>query len=207
MDECSRQPAPLPDALDRAAQKAQLRQSLLTRRASIDQEARAHAEAIIASCLLDFCRKTRKNPDQTVIAGYWPIRDELDPRPALFRLEQAGFILALPAIDGQNLNFRRYRSRDLLVKGRFGTSEPGPDQASLIPDILLVPLVGFDRHCHRLGYGAGFYDRALAGFGDEKPMTVGLAFEGQYLPELPVETHDQPLDYVLSEGDLRRRTV
>jgi 5-formyltetrahydrofolate cyclo-ligase len=120
-------------------------------------------------------------------------------------LEQAGFSLALPVIAGESLLFRRYRTGDSLVAGRFNTFEPAPDCETVTPACVLVPLVAFDGQCQRLGYGAGFYDRMLAGFGAARPLTLGLAYECQYLAELPVDGHDQPLDLVLTESDLRRR--
>ena len=88
-----------------------------------------------------------------------------------------------------------------------GLREPFGDAPEIQPAAMIVPLSAFDRRGHRIGYGAGFYDRMLAGFGAAPPLTLGLAYECQYLAELPVDGHDQPLDLVLTESDLRRRRV
>lgn len=205
-------PAP-PDGPDASpsARKSALRRLALQKRAALGGQEREAASHVIAARLAEWLPdilKTRNIPSHPpILAGYWPIRDEVDPRPAMHALEQAGFALVLPAIVHDQLVFRRYCSADSLVKGPFNTLEPGPDQPALNPDIMLVPLVGFDSGGNRLGYGAGFYDRAQAGFGGRRPLTIGLAFECQLLPDLPVEPHDQPLDGVLTERDLRLGTV
>jgi 5-formyltetrahydrofolate cyclo-ligase len=188
-----------------ADQKTEIRRLALARRRQLSDSGRIAASQRIGERVLDLISTEYSANPHIIVAGYWPIRDELDPRLAMQALEQAGFSLALPVIAGQSLRFRRYRTGDLLVAGRFNTFEPAPDCETVTPACVLVPLVAFDGQCQRLGYGAGFYDRMLAGFGAARPLTLGLAYECQYLAELPVDGHDQPLDLVLTESDLRRR--
>jgi 5-formyltetrahydrofolate cyclo-ligase len=133
------------------------------------------------------------------VAGYWPIRSEIDPRPLMSAL---GLLSALPIIDGPGLplRFRTWRPGDPVQPGRLGTSEPGPDAAELVPDLVLVPLLAFDRRRHRLGYGAGFYDRTLAALRANGPvLAVGVAFAAQEVPDVPIDSWDEPLDLVLTE--------
>ena len=188
-----------------ADQKSRLRQLALARRSNLPDAVRLNASRQIGQAVVNLFSTEFADRPRTIVAGYWPIRDEVDPRFAMQALEQAGFSLALPAIAGDRLRFHRYRTGDPLVPGRFKTLEPAPETPIVIPDFVLVPLVAFDTECQRLGYGAGFYDRTLAGMDPARPLTVGLACECQLIPELPVDDHDQPLDLVLTESDLRRR--
>ena len=99
-----------------------------------------------------------------VVAGYSPIRSELDPAPLMQKLAAGGARLALPVITarGQSLRFRVWHPGDRLLPGPLGILEPSPAAAEIVPDIVLVPLAAFDRTGHRIGYGAGHYDRTLA---------------------------------------------
>ena len=138
----------------------------------------------------------------TVVSGYWPMGDEMDPRPLLAALADAGCALALPALrgPGQALDFRAWAPGDPLVPAAFGTSEPAADKALLQPKVLLVPLLAFDRAGYRLGYGGGFYDRSLAFLrsrGDT--LAVGLAYAAQEVAEVPRDRNDQRLDGLVTE--------
>lgn len=178
--------------------KQQLRRDCLTRRDQLDPALRAAAaEALVA--------RMPALPAGAAIAGYWPIRSEIDPRPLMHHLAAVGHILALPAVatDGVTLQFRRYTPGMALEPASFGLSVP-PEAAGLVdPDVLLVPLAGFDRTGHRLGYGAGHYDRALAQLISVRPrFTIGLAFAAQAVDAVPAEPHDRPLDAILTEAGL-----
>ncbi|MEX2642553.1 MAG: 5-formyltetrahydrofolate cyclo-ligase [Acetobacterales bacterium] len=139
-----------------------------------------------------------------VVAGFWPIGDEIDVRPTLVRLAASGWDCALPVTPppGQPLGFRRWRHGDAMVRGRFGTSEPGPEAAILVPTLLIVPLLAFDRRGGRIGYGAGYYDRTLAALRKAQPtLTVGAAYALQEIERVPVDERDQPLDWVVTEKE------
>ncbi len=146
-----------------------------------------------------------------VVSGYSPIRSEIDPRPLMLKLAGHGALLALPAITarGQSLTFRAWSSSDRLLLGPLGILEPSPAAAEVVPDIVLVPLAAFDRVGHRIGYGAGHYDRTLQHLRKLKPIvTIGLAFAIQKVDEVPALAHDVPLDYVITEAqafDFRSR--
>jgi 5-formyltetrahydrofolate cyclo-ligase len=145
-------------------------------------------------------------PRGKIIAGYWPLGDEIDPRPTLVALGEAGGQMALPAVAGQGmvLIFRGWRNGDALESGPFGTAHP-PARAPIVdPDTLLLPLIAFDAGGNRLGYGAGYYDRTVAALRRQRKMlVVGIAYDEQEVSEVPVGPHDQRLDGVITD----RRTL
>lgn len=136
------------------------------------------------------------------IAGFWPLGSEIDVRIAMFDLSRHGHALCLPTIEekDQPLLFKHYESGDELQKGMFGTLEPSLDAPKVIPDIILVPLLAFDEYGHRLGYGGGYYDRTVSLINGQKAvLTIGLAFAGQQVRQVPSEAHDMKLDYIITE--------
>ncbi len=144
-------------------------------------------------------------PDQ-VVAGYWPMAGEADVRPLLEALARRGCPVVLPAVvaKDQPLLFRRWHPGMPLEAGRHGTFHPPPHSPALRPDLLLMPLLAFDRRGGRLGYGGGYYDRTLAALRGERPATaVGIAYAAQEMDALPHEPHDQRLDWVVTETSAR----
>ncbi|MBE1236067.1 5-formyltetrahydrofolate cyclo-ligase [Phaeovibrio sulfidiphilus] len=142
-----------------------------------------------------------------VVAGYWPIPGEVDPRPLMRALEDRGYRLALPVIrdPGSSLGFRAWTFGDILEAGPCGALEPPATAQAVVPDHVLVPLLGFDRTGGRLGQGGGYYDRtleALAGAGGQEVRTLGLAFSCQQVEGLPMEPHDRRLEAVATECGL-----
>lgn len=140
-----------------------------------------------------------------VVAFYWPVRREFDPRRFVERLRAAGTIAALPVVARRDrpLEFRRWEPDAAMAVGPFGIPEPAAGPA-LRPDALLVPLVGFDAHNFRLGYGAGYYDLTLAEFA-AKPLTIGLGFELGRLATIDPQPHDVPLDFIVTEAGVQPR--
>ncbi|WP_134680097.1 5-formyltetrahydrofolate cyclo-ligase [Paracoccus ravus] len=137
---------------------------------------------------------------ERVLAGYWPMRDEADPRPAM---QQHRGPLCLPVVPGPAvpLVFRRFDGR--LEKGVFGTSHPPLDAGEMTPEVLIVPLAGFDRTGHRLGYGGGYYDRTLHQLRQGGPvLAIGLAFAVQELSAIPDETTDERLDMIVTDREI-----
>jgi 5-formyltetrahydrofolate cyclo-ligase len=141
-----------------------------------------------------------------VVAGYWPIRDELDCKPILTRLMDSGQPVCLPVVMGEELPLalRLWRDGEALYPAGLGTLAPEDGAPLVEPDVVLMPLLGFDRSGTRLGYGGGYYDRTLAGLG-RRPVLVGLAFAEQALDvDIPREPHDVPLDLVVTEEGVTR---
>lgn len=139
----------------------------------------------------------------TVVAGYMPMRSEIDTHLLMDRLAAAGATLCLPDVVAEDtpLAFRRWAPDDALATGRYGIAVPGPDAEMLVPEMLLVPMLAFDRAGHRLGYGGGYYDRTIARLREGgEVLTVGLAFSGQVREDLPVAAHDMRLDWIVTES-------
>ena len=134
-----------------------------------------------------------------IVGGYWPIGSELDVRPLLKKLVEKGFIGALPCITPQGLNFRVWSMATSLEKGAFEIFEPSSTSPIIFPHILLVPLLAFDKRGHRLGYGQGHYDRYLH---NHPALTIGIGFKEQEIEEIPHQSHDFPLNYILTEEGL-----
>jgi 5-formyltetrahydrofolate cyclo-ligase len=130
------------------------------------------------------------------VAGYWPMGDELDPRPLLAALDNP---LALPAVSGEAMQFRAWGLGEPLESGAHGTQHPAAGR-NVVPDVVIAPLVAFDRRGHRLGRGGGFYDRAIARLrAHGMPLVVGVAFDAQEVESVPVEPADQHLDWIITE--------
>src|SRR5258708_25059961 len=139
------------------------------------------------------------------VAGFSPIRSEIDPAPLMQELAARGMRLALPAIEARDspLGLRLWAADDKLLRGPLGILEPSPDAAEIVPDIVLVPLAAFDRLGHRIGYGAGHYDRTLARLRDSKKIiAIGLAFAVQEIETIPALPHDVALHSVLTATQL-----
>ncbi|MCA3364276.1 MAG: 5-formyltetrahydrofolate cyclo-ligase [Roseomonas sp.] len=174
------------------AAKAAARKIARARRAGL---ANAEAPARLAAALL----AGHTPPKGAIIAGYWPMGGEMDPRPLMLALASRGHALALPITPprGQPLAFRAWAPGAALSPGPMGTSEPvGGDE--LRPDILLVPLLAFDRAGRRLGYGGGYYDRTLAALPGAK--AIGIAYAGQEMPEVPAGPQDFRLPLIATEA-------
>ena len=179
------------------ASKADLRAAVLAKRDALSDEQRAEAAQALAKRKLPF-----EIAPGTIVSGYSPIRNEIDPVPWMRKLAEAGVKLALPAVlaRGKSLAFRAWSPDDRLMLGPLGILEPSPAAAELVPDIMLVPLAAFDAAGHRIGYGAGHYDYTLAHFRKTKAITaVGVAFAVQQIKAVPALPHDVALDFVLTE--------
>lgn len=135
-----------------------------------------------------------------IVAAYWPIRDELDVRPVLTRLVDSGQPVCLPVVlgDGMPLELRLWEQGAPLYPSGFGTLAPDELAPHAEPDVILMPLLGFDKQGTRLGYGGGYYDRTLMGL-NKRPKLIGFAFAVQQFEYIPREAHDVPLDAVVTE--------
>lgn len=136
-----------------------------------------------------------------IVGGYLPINDEVDPLPLMKRLETGGAQLALPRLESRTeMTFRLWSSGDEMETGPFNLTQPLDGALEVHPTLLLVPLLAFDRLGTRLGYGKGHYDRTVAALREEgRVFACGLGFHVQMVDELPVEDHDQPLDWAVTE--------
>lgn len=141
-------------------------------------------------------------PD-VVLSGYWPMRGEADPLPAMARHRGP---LCLPVVTGKAvpLVFRAWDG-GALEPGPYGTAHPSESAAVRVPQVLIVPLAAFDRQGHRIGYGGGYYDRTLQLLRETGPvMAIGLGFATQELPDIPAERFDQRLDLIVTDREVIR---
>jgi 5-formyltetrahydrofolate cyclo-ligase len=141
-------------------------------------------------------------PKTTLVAGYWPIGTELDVRHTLSHLDLIGFGCALPVVvaKGEPLTFRTWTPQTLMERSGLGILAPAATVPAVEPDVLLVPLLAFDRAGYRLGYGAGFYDRTLERLRRSKNVTaIGIGFAGQEVNSVPRDQYDQPLNWLVTE--------
>ncbi|MCG6122606.1 MAG: 5-formyltetrahydrofolate cyclo-ligase [Microvirga sp.] len=183
--------------------KNDLRREGLALRDALDPDFRAQASLAIAMRLLAL--RELAAPRGLVVSGYWPIRSEVDPRPALEAIAARGASLSLPAVAGDEIVFRAWAPGEALTSGPFGLSEPSPEAPETRPDVLLTPLSRYDRAHNRIGYGKGHYDLAIAKLSAVKPvLTIGLAFSVQGAAIIPAEAHDRRLDIVVTEMETLR---
>lgn len=188
---------------DRRTLKRHLRKEALARRDALDPFWRVEVS-------LEMAETAEEDVDfvpGAIVSGFWPIRSEVDVRPLMFALREKGARLCLPAVlDKTTIIFRELVRGAALIDTGFGTAGPGEDAPVLDPSIMLIPLAAFDGRGHRIGYGAGHYDRAIARLTDRSrpPRLIGVAFNCQEVAEVPDEDHDVVLSEIITESGLRR---
>lgn len=182
--------------------KAQMRAERLALRDAIPPEVRIEKSLAMA----EHAGEAVAFDPGTIVSGFMPIRSEADIRPLMGRFQARGARLCVPAIlDKQTIVFRELVRGAPLIATGFGTSGPPADAAVLDPEIMLVPLSAFDDRGHRIGYGAGYYDRAIDRLRQKgmHPKLIGIAFDCQEVAHVPDEPHDISLDAILTESGLR----
>ena len=140
-----------------------------------------------------------------IVAGYIAMGSEINPEPIMQSLSISGIKLGLPRVNSQTnaLDFHEYNFDDELLKNDFGIREPYSTAPLLTPDALIVPLLAFDIMGFRLGYGGGYYDKAIANLHQNSDLiTIGIGFEEQLFDNLPTEPHDMALDFVVTPQKL-----
>ena len=186
-------------------------------KAELRVQARARRDALPAGVRATVARAIAERPFpvaltlRAIVSGFMPLGSEINPIPLMRKLAGAGAQLALPVVGGRGkpLSMRVFDFGQRLVPGVWGIREPSADAAEVFPDILLVPLLAFDRSGHRIGYGAGYYDLTIAALRARKTITAcGLAFAAQEISSVRTTSRDARLDLVLTEHEvIDRRTV
>ncbi len=183
-----------------AVEKTILRREGLARRNALPAAERAKAAEAIAA---------RPFPvpvlPGTIASGFMPMKSEINPIPLLRKLADAGARLALPVVAGKGkpLIMRAWALGEPLTAGVWGIREPKPEAPEVEPDILIVPLLAFDRSGHRVGYGAGYYDMTIDALRRKKPtLAIGIAFAVQEIDAVPITPRDVRLDLVLTEREV-----
>lgn len=166
----------------------------------LSQTGRAQASVSIYGKLAPIL-ESRGVGRETVLAGYWPIRGEPDLRPLLSNLHGAGIRIVMPVVEtcAAPLVFRRWTPGMRMVRGHWNIPVPPREAEALTPDIALAPCLGWDEGGYRLGWGGGYYDRALAAR-SPRPVTIGVALAAARLSSIYPQPHDMPLDMIVTEA-------
>jgi 5-formyltetrahydrofolate cyclo-ligase len=190
----------LTSAQSTADQKKTLRQRAVALRDAMPPAQRQAAATTIAARPFPI-----EFPPGAIISGFFPMGSEISPLPLLKRLAEAGAKLALPVVAGRGrpLIMRAWNFGEALDTGVWGIRQPTAGAEEVEPDMLIVPLLAFDRTGHRIGYGAGYYDMTLTRLREYKPISaLGIAFAGQEIPLVPAMERDARLDLVLTEREV-----
>jgi len=185
-------------------EKRSLRRKASERRAELFGRA-GDAGAALRDLFLEAVTLPEKG---AAVSAFWPMGEEIDTRPLLVRLHELGYRCCLPVVAGKGkpLAFRRWTPETRLVPERFGVMVPPPEAPAVVPELLIVPLLAFDRRGWRLGYGAGFYDLTLNMLrrGPRPPLAVGVAFAGQEVDSVPHNEYDARVDWIVTEREAFR---
>lgn len=181
--------------------KAALRKALFAKRKAAHEE-RATRDLAANARLPELIPE----PEGLVIAGFRPIRTEIDPTQAMVAFHEAGARICVPVViaDGAPLEFRAWSPGCRMEPGAFGAEIPA-DAESLTPDVIIAPLLGWDRAGGRLGYGGGFYDRSLQKLrAARKTVAIGFAYAAQEVDKVATGPHDETLDAIVTEDEVLR---
>jgi len=144
------------------------------------------------------------------IGLYYPIFNEISPLVFIKYFKDNNITTALPVVDSNShsMAFKQWFKKEKLQKSHIGTYEPLRTNKTIFPQIIVVPMLMFDRNLNRLGYGAGYYDKSISTlkrYFDKKQknfITIGLAYSEQETKTIPYESHDQKLDFIVTEKEI-----
>ena len=173
--------------------KSQLRNKILKIRKKINKK----NIQIDINQIIQIFKKEKIN--KKIIGGYYPINFEIDDLELLKKLEKKRFDISLPVIKKNfQMDFYKWSFSDPLKINKYGIPEPETKNI-VYPDIILIPLIAFDKNLNRLGYGGGYYDRLIAKLSKKKKiLKIGLALSMQQIDKVPINVYDQKLDYVVT---------
>ena len=182
-----------------AERKKALRRTAENRRNGAAGKRSKQASLLLANRFMNLFRDRLSS---SIVSAYWPLRSEIDVRPLIYALLKQEVSVLLPSSTGRNkpLVFRRWEDGVELVDSGLGFMEPDIDTTILSPNLVIVPLLGFDANCNRLGYGGGYYDISLRALRKKLNIcAVGVAYEEQEFCEIPIDQYDEPLDIILTD--------
>jgi 5-formyltetrahydrofolate cyclo-ligase len=173
--------------------KSQLRKKVLKIRENINKK----NVQIDFNQIIKILKKERIS--KKIVGGYYPVNFELDDLTLLRKFEKNKFTISLPVIKKNfQMDFYKWSFSDLLKVNKYGIPEP-EIRNIVYPDILLVPLVAFDKNLNRLGYGGGYYDRLIEKLSKKKKIIkIGLALTAQKVDKVPINVYDKKLDYIVT---------
>lgn len=173
--------------------KSDTRKFALSKRSTLSGVERADKSRLITQTITTLIQGHK------IVAGYYSVRGEVDISPLAEVVRAAGGVWCLPCVENgaDLLKFRAWNGEE-LQEGPFGIRQPGAECEEAQPDLIIVPVVAFDKHCNRIGYGKGYYDRYLVARPKEM-LAIGAAFDIQEISQIPVDEWDQALDCVVTE--------
>jgi 5-formyltetrahydrofolate cyclo-ligase len=177
--------------------KSKLRKKILNIREKINKK----NIQIDFNLIIKILKKEKIN--KKTIGGYYPVNFEIDDLTLLKKLEKNRFIISLPVIRKNfQMNFYKWSFSDILKVNKYGI--PEPETTNIVyPDILLIPLLAFDKNLNRLGYGGGYYDRLIEKLSKKKNIIkIGLALSIQKIDKVPINVFDQKLDYIVTNKNI-----
>ncbi|MBV1693072.1 MAG: 5-formyltetrahydrofolate cyclo-ligase [Hyphomicrobiales bacterium] len=187
--------------------KAELRRRMLARREAIEPSLRQAGAARLASAVVGRIAPMVRPPG--VVSVFLAIGSEPDTAGLIANLGEAGYVAALPVMVAKAapLVFRAWRPGDPLIERAWGIREPADTLPAVEPDVLLVPLLAFDRAGGRLGYGGGYYDRTLHALRRRRPViAVGVAFDEQEVDAVPRSDYDERIDWIMTPSAMISRS-
>ncbi|MBP0437998.1 5-formyltetrahydrofolate cyclo-ligase [Tianweitania sediminis] len=195
LGEFSYEPLRVGDPDTVAAWRKAVRERLLAERLALPVEERSIRSARIVRRL----EQEIGDPEGKTVGSYWPVRGEPDLRSWAIGIVERGGRLALPVViaKGSPLEYRLWMPGDPLERGVWNILVPAHG-AAVLPDIVVAPLVGYDPHKFRLGYGGGFFDRTLAAM-PSKPCVIGIGYGETRIPTIYPQPHDIPMDLLITE--------
>ena len=173
--------------------KSKLRKKILKVREKINKK----NVQIDFNQIIKILKKEKIN--KKIVGGYYPVNFEIDDLALLRKFEKNKFDISLPVIKKNfQMDFYKWSFSNLLKVNKYGI--PEPEKKNIVyPDILLIPLLAFDKNLNRLGYGGGYYDRLIKKLSKKKNIIrIGLAFSTQKIDKIPINAYDQKLDYIVT---------
>lgn len=183
--------------------RKQTRQQLLAKRNSLTVKQRQKIQELVMVQVRDLLSAIRPSILQT-IGIYWPIKSELDLRSLISTWAEQGHRMALPVVEvrAAPLVYRLWQPGDKLVRGVWNIPCPVDSARTVMPDVVIAPLVGWDSSGYRLGYGGGYFDRTLASM-ETRPIAIGVGFHDAKLRTIIPQQHDIPMSVVITEQGLQ----
>jgi 5-formyltetrahydrofolate cyclo-ligase len=181
--------------------KQLLRKEMRGIRKAFHNEQSVGAAEALSTKLLKLAIFSRKS----IVSCFWPIQSEVNTIPLIESLHKDGHEICLPVVIGeaQPLLFRQWTPEVEMLEGAFKAMTPAEASPVLVPEIILSPLLAFDRKGYRLGYGGGFYDRSIEQISKaQSVIVIGLAYSAQEVETVPTETTDQKLDFLITEKEV-----
>ena len=144
----------------------------------------------------------KKKIQNKIVGSYFPVNFEVDTFQIMQNFKENGFKISLPVVKSKfEMNFYLWNLNDPLHVNKYGIPEP-KSKTKVIPSILLIPMVAFDKKLNRLGYGGGYYDRFLEKWEKKRIIKIGLALACQEVKKLPSNSFDKKMDFILTEKKL-----